>query len=112
LSHIWNIVESSNDSFISNKEYNINYNNNRNNIINNSSISNISDSENNSIATNNVMNRSIGENHVNISKFLNNECVNIYDIYATLYRLYNFLFGRRDAVIIDLNYKKECNIFI
>jgi len=36
----------------------------------------ISDSENNSIVTNNVVNRSIGENRVNISNFLSNECVN------------------------------------
>jgi len=34
--------------------------------------------KNNSIVTNNVVNRSIGENHVNISNFLNNEHVNIY----------------------------------
>jgi len=36
------------------------------------------DSENNSIITNNVVNSLIGENHVNISNFLYNECVNVY----------------------------------
>jgi len=63
-------------------------------MVNNSSISdrenrniNISDSENNSIVTNNVVNRSVGENHVNISHFLNNECVNIY---VTWYRLFEW----------------------
>ena len=52
------------------------------------------------------MNRSIGENHVNINNFLNNECVNIY---VTWYRLYSFLLGGRDTNIIDSNYKKEWN---
>jgi len=81
---------------------------------NNSSISdrentniNFSDSANFSIVTNYVMNRSIGENLVNKSNFLNNECVNIY---VTWYRLYNFLLSRRDADIIDLNYKKEWEV--
>jgi len=32
----------------------------------------------NNIDTNNVVNKSIGENCVNNSNFLNNECVNIY----------------------------------
>ena len=50
------------------------------------------------------MNSSIGENHGNLSNFLNNECINIY---VTWYRLYNFLLGGRDADIIDLDYKKE-----
>jgi len=45
-----------------------------------------------------------GENCVNISNFLNNECVNIYVMW---YWIYNFLLGRRDADIIDLDYKKE-----
>jgi len=54
------------------------------------------------ITTNNVVNSSIVENCVNLRYFLNNECVNIY---ATWYRLYNFLLGGRDADIIDLNYK-------
>jgi len=53
------------------------------------------------------VNSSIGENHGNLSNFLNNECVNIY---MTWYRLYNFPLGGRDADIIDLNYKKEWNI--
>jgi len=44
---------------------------------------------------------SIGENRINLSNFLNNECVNIY---VAWYGLYNFLFGGRDADIIDLNY--------
>ena len=79
-----NNIESSTNSDGRNEIYNIN-NNNRNNIVNNSRISdkelrniNISDSENNSIVTNNVVNNSFGENRVNISNFLNNECVNIY----------------------------------
>jgi len=46
----------------------------------------------------------MGENRVNLSNFLNNECSNIY---VTGYRLYNFLLGGRDADIIDINYKKE-----
>jgi len=50
------------------------------------------------------VNSSIGENHGNLSNFLNNECINIY---VTWYRLYNFLLGGRDADIIDLDYKKE-----
>jgi len=40
----------------------------------------ISASENNSTVTNNVVNRLIGENRVNISNFLNNECMNVYKI--------------------------------
>jgi len=47
------------------------------------------------------VNSSIGENRVNLSNFLYNECVNIY---MTWDRLYNFLFGGRDADIIDINY--------
>ena len=50
------------------------------------------------------MNSSIGENSVNLSNFLNYECVNIYVMW---YRLYNFFLGGRDADTIDLNYKKE-----
>ena len=100
-----NNMKSSTDSDSSNEEYNINDNNIRNNIVNNSnSIDsenrniNISDSENNSIITNN-------EDRVNISNFMCNECVNIY---VRWYRLYNFLLGGgRDTEIIDLNYKKE-----
>ena len=46
------------------------------------------------------MNSLINENRVNLSNFLNNECVNIY----------NFLLGGRNADIIDLNYKKEWDI--
>ena len=52
------------------------------------------------------MNSSIGENRVNLSNFLNNECVNIF-MTLIWYRLYNFLLGGRDTDIIDLNYKKE-----
>ena len=55
------------------------------------------------------MNSSIGENHGNLSNFLNNECINIY---VTWYRLYNFLFDGGDADIIDLNYKKEWECFV
>ena len=53
------------------------------------------------------MNKSTGENTVNISNFLNNECVNIYLMW---YRLYMHPLGKRDADIIDLNYKKEWNV--
>ena len=53
----------------------------------------------NSIVTTNVGNSSFGENRINLSKFLNNDCVNIY---VTWYRLYIFLLGGRDANIIDL----------
>ena len=67
-------------------------------------IINISNSENYNIVTTNLVNSSIGENHGNLSNFLNNECINIY---VTWYRLYNFLLGGRDADIIDLDYKKE-----
>ncbi|KAG4088306.1 hypothetical protein H8356DRAFT_1432951 [Neocallimastix lanati (nom. inval.)] len=102
------------DSNSSNVVYSINNNNNRNNNANNSSISgsenrniNIGNSENNSIVTNNVVNNSIGENSVNISNFLNNECINKY---VTWYRLYNFLLDGRDADVIDLNYKKEWDV--
>ena len=110
-----NNIKSNTDSDSSNKVFNNNNNNNSiNNIVNNSSFSdrenwniNISDSENNSIITNNVVNRSIGQNHVNISNFLNNECVNIY---VTWYRLYNFLLGGKDADIIDFNYIKEWGV--
>jgi len=101
-----NYIESSTDSDSINEVYNIN-NDNRNSIVNNSSISdseyrniNISNSENNSIVTTNVVNSLINENRVNLSNFLNNECVNIY----------NFLLGGRNAYIIDLNYKKEWDI--
>ena len=45
---------------------------------------NISDGENNNIVTNNEVNSSIGENRVNLSNFLNNECVNIH---VTWYQL-------------------------
>ena len=45
----------------------------------------ISDCENNGIITNNVVNSSIGENRVNLSNFLNNECVNIYVMWYPLY---------------------------
>jgi len=45
---------------------------------------------------------------LNISNFLNNECVNMY---VTWYLLYNFLFGGRDAEIIDLDYKKGIGYF-
>jgi len=38
----------------------------------------ISDCENNGIITNNVVNSSIGENRVNLSNYLSNECINIY----------------------------------
>ena len=99
-----NNTELSSDSGSSNEVYNINYNNKRNNIVNNSSFS---DSENNNIVTINVVNSSIGENRVNLSNFLNNEAVNVYVMW---YRLYNYLLGGRDANIIDLNYKKEWNI--
>ena len=79
-----NNIESNIDSDRSNKVYNINNNINRNNYVNNSKINdrenrniNISDSEYNSIVTKNVVNKSIGENRVNISNFLNNECENM-----------------------------------
>jgi hypothetical protein len=55
------------------------------------------------------VNRSIGENRVNINNFLNNECVNIY---LPWYQLNNFLLSGRNTNIIDLDYKKEWNIFI
>jgi len=96
--------------------YDINNNNynNSNSVVNNSNgidsenlNINISDSENNCIVTNNEENWSIGENLVNISNFLNNECVNIY---VTWYQLYNFLLDGRGADIIDLNYKKEWEV--
>jgi len=61
---------------------------------------NNNDSDNNSIVTNNLVNSSIGENHVNLSNFLNNKCVNIY---VTKFRLFNFFFGGRDTDIIDLS---------
>ena len=41
------------------------------------------------------MNRSIDDHHVNISNFLNNECMTWYQIYITSF------FGGRDADIID-----------
>jgi len=50
---------------------------------------------------------SIGENHVNISNFLNNVCENIYIVW---YQLCNFFLSRRDADIIDLNYNKEWDV--
>ena len=105
-------LELSSDSDRSNKLYNINNINNRNNIVSKNSdsenrIINISNSENYNIVTSNLVNSLIGENHGNLCNFLNNECVNIY---VTLYRLYNFLLGGRDADVIDLNYKKEWNI--
>jgi len=53
------------------------------------------------------VNRLVGENCVNISNFLNNNCVNIY---VKWYWLYNFFPGGRDADIIDLNYKKEWDV--
>ena len=59
------------------------------------------------IIVSNVVYSSINENRVNLSNFLNNECVNIY---VTWYRLYNFLLEGRDAIIIYLNYKKEWDI--
>ena len=61
----------------------------------------------NSIVTTNVGNSSFGENRINLSKFLNNDCVNIY---VTWYRLYIFLLGGRVTDIINLNYKKEWDI--
>jgi len=39
---------------------------------------NISNYENNSTVTNDVVNRRNGDNPVNISNFMKNECVNIY----------------------------------
>ena len=54
------------------------------------------------IVTINVVNSSTDENRVNLSNFLNNECVNIC---VTWNGLYNFLLGGRDTDIIDLNYK-------
>jgi len=59
---------------------------------------------NNNIITNNIVNRSNDDNRINISNFLNNECINIY---VAWYRWYKFLLDGRDADIIDLNYKKE-----
>jgi len=93
-----NNTELSSDSGSSNEVYNINYNNKRNNIVNNSSFS---DSENNNIVTINVVNSSIGENRVNLSNFLNNEAVNVYVMW---YRLYNFFHDGRDTDIMDLNF--------
>jgi len=55
------------------------------------------------------VNSSICEKRVNLSDFLNNECVNIY---MTWYGLYNFLPGERDADIIDTNYKKGMGCFL
>jgi len=105
-----NNVKSSTDSDSSTEMYYINNYIYRNNIINNRSISDrenrnivIRDSENNSIVTNNEVNNSIDENCVNLSNFLNNDCVNIH---VTWYHLYNYLLGGKDADIIDLNYKK------
>ena len=61
--------------------------------------------------TNNVVNRSIGVNRVNISNFLNNECVNIYVMW---YRLYNFLLGGKDILfknqIISCDYSKNATL--
>jgi len=54
--------------------------------------------------TNNAVNRSNDDNRINISNFLNNECVNIYVIW---YRIYNFLLDGRDTDITDLDYKNE-----
>ena len=85
-------MESSRDSDSSNEVYNIN--NNSNSIESKNRDFNISDSDNNS---------------VNFSNFLNNECVNIY---VTWHWLYNFILGWKDADVIDLNYKKECNVFV
>ena len=56
---------------------------NRNSIISENRNSNISDSENNSIVTNNIVNNINGDNRVDISNFLNNECVNINVIRGT-----------------------------
>ena len=78
-----NNIELSSDSDSSNEGYNINNINNRNNIVNSDSenrIINISNSKNYNIVTSsNLVNSSssIGENHGNLSNFLNNECVNI-----------------------------------
>ena len=112
--YLYNYIN--NDHFMNLLIYNINNNDNRNNIVNYSRITNrenrninIRDSENNSIVINDVANRSIGENRVNLSNCLNNECVNIY---VTWYRSYNFLLDGRDADIIDLNYKKEWDVLI
>ena len=58
----------------------------------------------NSIVTTNVGNSSFGENRINLSKFLNNDCVNIYMWHGTDY-ITSFFVGR-DASIIYLNYKK------
>jgi len=109
-----NNIELSSYSDSSKEVYNINNNNNRSNIANNSSISdsvniniNINNSENYSIVTTNVVNNSIGVNRVGLSNFQNNEYINIY---VTWYRLYIFLLGGRDADIIDINYKKEWDV--
>jgi len=47
------------------------------------------------------------KNLVNLSNFLNIECVNMY---VTWSRLYNLILCGRDADIIDLIYKKEWNV--
>jgi len=54
--------------------------------------------KNNSIVTNNVVNRSIGENHVNISNFLNNERINIYVMWYQLYK--SFLVEEMQTLLI------------
>ncbi|KAG4087833.1 hypothetical protein H8356DRAFT_1325011 [Neocallimastix lanati (nom. inval.)] len=86
-----NNIESSTDSNSSNEVYKINNNyNNINSVDSENRIININDHENNSVITNNVVNWSIGENFVYISNFLNNE----------------------DVDIVDLNYKKEWDVFL
>jgi len=107
-----NNIELSSDSDSSNEVYNINNINNRNNSRNSDSENrnnSIIDSENYIIVTSNLVNSSIDENRGNLSNFLNNECVKYI---CDMYRLYNFLLGGRDADVIDLNYKKEWNIFV
>ncbi|KAG4108544.1 hypothetical protein H8356DRAFT_1365503 [Neocallimastix lanati (nom. inval.)] len=114
-----NNIELSTDSDSSNEAYNINNNHNGNSVVNDSNsidcenrnniISeseniniNINDSKNNGIVINNVVNRSTDENRLNISNYLNNECINVY---MKWYRLYNFL-----ADIIYLDYNKEWDV--
>jgi len=51
------------------------------------------------------VNSSIGENRINISNFLNNQCLNLY-VTVVQIKIASFLV-ERDADIINLNYKKK-----
>jgi len=112
---VMNKLKSNTDSVSTKDEFNNDNNDNSNSVVSNGNSiidenRNIyfNDSENSSIVTNNVVNRSVNENRVNISNFLNNDCISIY---VTWYQLYNFLLDGRDAEIINLNYKKGMRMF-